>query len=258
MRKSSEEPDLPRASDRDLPRFVDQDLPQAVAQLRDGLMELDWKATEVIEKLAAENAGDPRAMEIIEQARAAVARNLDHARGAADHALGLAEEAREHRNARRVDLLDVTSLPLGIASTGDLFTQLIAQNTAIPTRHERIFTTSQDGQTEVEIRVFQGREQRCRENQGLGSFILQGIAPASRMTPRISVAFRIDESGILSVQARDADSGQVQGMRVEDPLGLQQIEPQEAAAPAAPVAAPPAVEADRQPFDYSERDLASD
>jgi molecular chaperone DnaK len=240
------------AVDPDLPRASDRDLPQAVAELRDGLMELDWKATDVIEKLAAQAQSDPRAMELIEQARAAMERNLDQARNAADSALDFVEEAREHKGARRVDLLDVTSLPLGIAATGDLFTQLIAANTAIPAQHKRVFTTSQDGQTEVEIRVFQGREQRCRENQLLGSFILQGIAAAPRMTKRIDVAFRIDESGILSVQARDADSGAAQGMRVEDPLGLQQVEP-EPQAPAEPVES-----RDTETFNFGTRELDPD
>jgi molecular chaperone DnaK (HSP70) len=206
----------------------DRDLPQAVARLRDNLLELDWKATDVIEKLAAEAGSDPRALEVIEQARAALELKLEQAKGKAEEALEFVEEAREHESARRVELRDVTSLPLGIAATGDLFTMLIDANTAIPASHQRIFTTSQDGQTEVEIRVFQGREQRCRDNQLLGSFILQGIAPAPRMTPRIDVVFRIDESGILSVEARDADSGLAQGMRVEDPLGLQKMEAPEA------------------------------
>jgi molecular chaperone DnaK (HSP70) len=244
------EPVQPPPVDRDLPKVSDRDLPQAVAELRDGLMELDWKATDVIEKLAAQAQNDPRAMELIEQARAALERQLEQARGAADDALDYADQALKHRSARRVDLLDVTSLPLGIAATGDLFTQLIAANTAIPAQHQRVFATSQDGQTEVEIRVFQGREQRCRDNQLLGSFILQGIDPAPRMTKRIDVAFRIDESGILSVQARDADSGAAQGMRVEDPLGLQQVEP-EPQAPAAP-------EPGSETFDFGTRELDPD
>jgi molecular chaperone DnaK len=245
----------PAATDPDLPRTSDRDLPQAVAELRDGLMELDWKAADVIERLAAQNANDPRAMEIIEQARALLERNLGHARDAAEQAQELSAEAREHRDARRVQLRDVTSLPLGIAATGDLFSELIAGNTAIPVQQQRVFATSQDGQTEVEIRVFQGREQRCRDNQLLGSFILQGIEPAARMTKRIDVAFRIDESGILSVQARDADSGAVQGMRVEDPLGLQQVEPEAGFAPAAPSAAVPAgsppPQDERDVFDFT-------
>jgi molecular chaperone DnaK len=80
----------------------------------------------------------------------------------------------------------------------------------------------QDGQVEVEIRVAQGSAQRASENQFLGSFTLQGIQPAPRMEPKILVRFRIDEDGILSVTARDAVTRVEQGIRVEDPLGLQQ------------------------------------
>ena len=136
------------------------------------------------------------------------------------------KSAAEHKSARRVDLKDVTSLPLGIASAGQLFTVLIDQNVVVPTEHQRIFTTNQDGQAEVEIRVFQGRSKAVLDNQLLGSFILEGIAPARRMEPKIEVAFRIDENGILAVRARDAESGAQQGIRIEDPLGLQQVEPQ--------------------------------
>jgi molecular chaperone DnaK len=135
------------------------------------------------------------------------------------------KSAAAHKSARRVDLKDVTSLPLGIASAGQIFTVLIDQNVIVPTEHQRIFTTNQDGQAEVEIRVFQGRSKAALDNQLLGSFILEGIAPARRMEPKIEVAFRIDENGILAVRARDADSGAQQGMRIEDPLGLQQVEP---------------------------------
>ena len=118
----------------------------------------------------------------------------------------------------------MTSLPLGIAAVGELFTVLIDQNVVVPTEHQRIFTTNQDGQAEVEIRVFQGRSKAVHDNQLLGSFILEGIAPARRMEPKIEVGFRIDENGILAVKARDAESGAQQGIRIEDPLGLQQVE----------------------------------
>ena len=124
-----------------------------------------------------------------------------------------------------MNLRDVTSLPLGIASAGDLFTVLIDQNVVVPAQLQRIFTTNQDGQAEVEIRVFQGRGKTVGDNQLLGSFILEGIAPVRRMEPKIEVAFRIDENGILAVTARAAESGLQQGIRIEDPLGLQQVEP---------------------------------
>jgi molecular chaperone DnaK len=147
------------------------------------------------------------------------------AKGAQQEVVDNLKSAVEHKNARRVNLRDVTSLPLGIASVGEIFTVLIDQNVVVPTEHQRVFTTNQDGQAEVEIRVFQGRSRAVHDNQLLGSFILEGIAPARRMEPKIEVAFRIDENGILAVKARDAESGAQQGIRIEDPLGLQQVEP---------------------------------
>jgi molecular chaperone DnaK len=99
---------------------------------------------------------------------------------------------------------------------------LIEKNVPIPTEKERIFTTYQDDQAEVEIRVFQGASSHVSKNQSLGAFVLEGITPAPRMEPRIEVTFRIDENGILAVRARDTRSGAEQGIRVEDPLELQQ------------------------------------
>jgi molecular chaperone DnaK (HSP70) len=208
----------------------DADLPQAVEGLHNDLLALDLKAGEVIEKLSADllEEGANGLTHVLEQAREVVEKKLDAARGAAHEASQHLEEAQAHARARRVKLHDVTSLPLGVAAVGDVFALLIEQNTPVPAEHERVFTTQQDNQAEVEIRVLQGHEARASLNQGLGSFILQGIAPAPRMQPQIAVRFRIDESGILSVRARDAASGAEQGMRVEDPLGLQQAAPEPA------------------------------
>jgi molecular chaperone DnaK len=124
----------------------------------------------------------------------------------------------------------VTSHPLGIAAAGDVFTVLISKNTPVPAEEERIFTTNQDDQTEVEIRVSQGSAKRASDNQFLGAFILEGIPPAPRMEARIRVTFHIDEDGILAVRARDDVSQAEQGIRVEDPLGLRQTDPKENAA----------------------------
>ena len=101
---------------------------------------------------------------------------------------------------------------------------LIDQNVVVPTEHQRIFTTNQDGQAEVEIRVFQGRSKAVADNQLLGSFILEGIAPARRMEPKIEVAFRIDENGILSVRARGEDSGTPHSVHIGYERGLQKVE----------------------------------
>ena len=135
-------------------------------------------------------------------------------------------EAAEHAGARKVHLADVTSHSLGIAAAGDLFSQLIAQNTKIPAESRQIFTTHQDGQREVSIRIHQGRNPKASENQLLGDFILEGIAPAARMEPKIEVTFAIDDNGILSVKARDKRSGVAQSIRIEDPLGLQAADPE--------------------------------
>ena len=201
----------------------EEDLPTAVKVLRDELLQLDYKAAELIEQLAGE-AHDGQASKLLEAAQERLNDSLMSARGASDEVVEQIKTAVEHKQARRVNLRDVTSLPLGIASAGGLFTVLIEQNVVVPAELQRIFTTNQDGQAEVEIRVFQGRGKTVGDNQLLGSFILEGIAPARRMEPKIEVAFRIDESGILAVNARDAESGAEQGIRIEDPLGLQQVE----------------------------------
>jgi molecular chaperone DnaK (HSP70) len=201
----------------------DEDLPQAVDGLHEELLALDHKASEVIEKLAGKALEEGASQEVIEQAREVIEKNLADAKLAAGEAVDQLEQAEEHGNVRKVELRDVTSLPLGIAAAADLFMVLIDQNTTVPAEHTRVFTTNQDGQSEVEIRVLQGRERNCRANQQLGAFILEGIPPAPRMTPKIQVSFRIDEDGILSVRARDGKSGAQQSMRVEDPLGLQQV-----------------------------------
>ncbi len=202
----------------------DEDLPTAVKGLKDELLQLDYKAAELIEQLAVD-LRDGEASKLVEVARERLNESLTSARGASDEVLQQIKTATEHKRARRVNLRDVTSLPLGVASAGDLFTVLIDQNVVVPAQLQRIFTTNQDGQAEVEIRVFQGRSKTVSDNQLLGSFILEGIAPVRRMEPKIEVAFRIDENGILAVTARDAESGLQQGIRIEDPLGLQQVEP---------------------------------
>jgi len=210
------------------------DLPTPVKGLKDELLQIDYKAAELIEKLADELPTGAGA-DLLDLAKERLSGSVAAAKEASQEVVQNLKSAAEHKNARRVNLRDVTSLPLGIAAVGDLFTVLIDQNVVVPAEHQRVFTTNQDGQAEVQIRVFQGRSKTVHDNQLLGSFILEGIAPARRMEPKIEVAFRIDENGILAVKARDAQSGAQQGIRIEDPLGLQQVEPAAGEeAPAAP------------------------
>ncbi len=199
----------------DLMPDADADLPSRSQAVRAELYQLDYKMSELTEKLDSDSPDG------LESALQAISQQLGAAHSASDRAHGYLEEAEQHASARKVDLQDITSLPLGIASIGNVFSMLIDQNTPVPTEHRRVFTTNEDGQQEVEIQVYQGRAREASGNQLLGSFTLWGIEPAARLTPKIEVAFRIDEDGILSVSASDAVSGVEQSIRVEDPLGVQ-------------------------------------
>jgi molecular chaperone DnaK len=115
---------------------------------------------------------------------------------------------------REVVLLDVTPLSLGVETLGGVMTPLIARNTTIPTRKSEVFTTAQDGQTQVEIHVLQGERQMAKDNRTLGRFILDGIPPAPRGIPKIEVTFDIDANGILDAKAKDTASGREQSIKI--------------------------------------------
>jgi molecular chaperone DnaK (HSP70) len=200
-----------------------EELPEAVGRLRDELLGIERKAEELIERVHAGDLGDDGGADL-EAAADRLNRQLAQAQAASDQAQSRLDEAEEHGRARKVELIDVTSHALGIAAARDLFSIVIPKNTRIPAEQVRTFTTQQDGQTEVEIRVHQGPYARASENHGLGSFILEGIAATRRMEPKIDVAFRIDENGILAVTARDAATRREQGIRIESPLALRQDE----------------------------------
>ncbi|MGC9037103.1 MAG: molecular chaperone DnaK [Candidatus Micrarchaeia archaeon] len=114
-------------------------------------------------------------------------------------------------------LLDVTPLSLGIETLGGVMTVLIPRNTTIPIRKSQIFTTAEDDQTAVEIRILQGERPLAKDNTLLGTFTLTGIPPAPRGTPQIEVTFDIDANGILHVSAKDKATGKEQSMRVVAP-----------------------------------------
>ena len=117
-------------------------------------------------------------------------------------------------------LLDVTPLSLGIETLGGVFTRLIDRNTTIPTKKSQVFSTAEDGQTAVTIRVFQGEREMAADNKILGQFDLVGIPPAPRGVPQIEVAFDIDANGIVNVQAKDKGTGKEQQIRIQASGGL--------------------------------------
>ncbi|NLN66486.1 MAG: molecular chaperone DnaK [Clostridiaceae bacterium] len=111
-------------------------------------------------------------------------------------------------------LLDVTPLSLGIETLGGVFTKLIERNTTIPTKKSQVFSTAADGQTSVDIRVFQGEREMAANNKLIGNFQLTGIPPAPRGVPQIEVAFDIDANGIVHVSAKDLGTGNEQKVTI--------------------------------------------
>lgn len=117
-------------------------------------------------------------------------------------------------------LLDVTPLSLGIETLGGVFTRLIERNTTIPTKKAQVFSTAEDNQGAVTIRVFQGEREMAADNKLLGQFDLVGIPPAPRGVPQIEVAFDIDANGIVNVSAKDKGTGKEQQIRIQASGGL--------------------------------------
>jgi len=117
-------------------------------------------------------------------------------------------------------LLDVTPLSLGIETLGGVQTVLIERNTTIPTKKSEVFSTAEDNQTQVEIRVFQGERPMARDNKLLGQFSLVGIPAAPRGVPKIEVTFDIDANGILNISAKDMGTGKQQGIQITSSSGL--------------------------------------
>jgi molecular chaperone DnaK len=117
-------------------------------------------------------------------------------------------------------LLDVTPLSLGIETLGGVFTRIIDRNTTIPTKKSQVFSTAEDSQNAVTIRVFQGEREMAADNKILGQFDLVGIPPAPRGVPQIEVTFDIDANGIVNVQAKDKATGKEQQIRIQASGGL--------------------------------------
>jgi molecular chaperone DnaK len=138
--------------------------------------------------------------------------------GAAIQAAVLSGEVKD------VLLLDVTPLSLGIETLGGVFTRLIDRNTTIPTKKSQVFSTAEDSQNAVTIRVFQGEREIAAQNKLLGQFDLVGIPPAPRGVPQIEVTFDIDANGIVNVSARDKGTGKEQQIRIQASGGLNERE----------------------------------
>src|SRR5690349_5529175 len=138
--------------------------------------------------------------------------------GAAIQAAVLSGEVKD------VLLLDVTPLSLGIETLGGVFTRIIDRNTTIPTKKSQVFSTAEDSQSAVTIRVFQGERELAAQNKMLGQFDLVGIPPAPRGVPQIEVTFDIDANGIVNVQAKDKATGKEQAIRIQASGGLNEAD----------------------------------
>ena len=121
-------------------------------------------------------------------------------------------------------LLDVTPLSLGIETLGGVFTRLIDRNTTVPAKKSQVFSTAEDNQSAVTIRVFQGERDMAADNKALAQFDLVGIAPAPRGMPQIEVTFDIDANGIVNVSAKDKGTGKEQRIRIEASGGLSEAD----------------------------------
>ena len=125
---------------------------------------------------------------------------------------------------RDVVLLDVTPLSLGLETLGGVFTKLIERNTTIPTRKTQVFTTAEDGQTSVDVSIYQGEREMARDNKSLGQFRLEGLPAAPRGIPQIEVEFNIDANGITHVSAKDLGTGKQQQITITASTNLSKEE----------------------------------
>src|SRR6202051_118825 len=203
-----------------LEQLVDDLVQKTIEPCRNALKDAGVKASEIEEVILV--GGMTRMPKVIETVKQFFGRephrgvNPDEvvAIGAAIQAGVLKGEVKD------VLLLDVTPLSLGIETLGGVFTRLIDRNTTIPTKKGQVFSTAEDAQNAVTIRVFQGEREMAADNKLLGQFDLVGIPPAPRGVPQIEVAFDIDANGIVNVHARDKGTGKEQQIRIQASGGL--------------------------------------
>jgi molecular chaperone DnaK len=203
-----------------LEALVDDLIQKTIEPCRNALKDAGLKASEIQEVILV--GGQTRMPKVIETVKQFFGRDPNRsvnpdevvAVGAAIQAGVLKGEVKD------VLLLDVTPLSLGIETLGGVFTRLIDRNTTIPTKKSQVFSTAEDSQTAVTIRVFQGEREMAADNKLLGQFDLVGIPPAPRGVPQVEVTFDIDANGIVAVQAKDKATGKEQQIRIQASGGL--------------------------------------
>ena len=207
--------------------LVDDLIERTIAPCRTALQDAGLKASDIQDVILV--GGMSRMPKVIEKVKEFFGR--DPNRGVNPDevvALGAAIQGGVLQgDVKDVLLLDVTPLSLGIETLGGIFTRLIEKNTTIPTKKSQVFSTAEDNQSAVTIRVFQGEREIAAQNKLLGQFDLVGLPPARRGMPQIEVTFDIDANGLVNVSAKDKATGKEQQIRIQASGGLSEAEIQQ-------------------------------